>query len=803
MNKPFSSLLTSFLILVLALGSGSCRTDALAPDVSEEVRHIAATDSVVLQLELGNVGFDTRIPVNTPEDVQQEQAARHTRSALTVNTDGTTTLNLTQGGTKELEVLLILRNADGSKVYVSAGNKWRINSDNKTVAATGIYSFTAVKGASGSPSWREDEVWYLDAMTGGTWDNNTKAYLINKECKVPNKLYKVGESLEIGKDIIVPFSLGTSSVGTSDANRLTHDRKWGVRMAVVNHNRNSGGTVYRLVCIDSNPDFRPYGSLLCMRFKNDMHKIKDNPAFATDGMYSKYTWKTPLLSYLLRAISIESSSATTGGWIQTSSLGQPDRMPLTWHGFRPDGTAYRFDNTYDNPFFQKIKLDKTVDNDLHTGYPLFRKNENESDSKWTPYFYVWMKSLDESKNSPLYGSSLGLNVRLELYNASTDNKKVDGARSVITSLRIHKSGHAYFSEKTLGGELMMSSLGYLGPDYVYKTPQGVEQWAQPGYQNEQMINSRYTYNQLQDRINGRDGEYPFPVAKPAYNDEGSPTNTNLRWLIPDELSLASVFPPQMANINHGSRLWNNKFEGRTERVRLGGVIYDKMKSYYFRSAAYTWEQSTNANNYNVFYGLRYVGTDHCEAVRYIQYDEWVYNGPQGNRHRSNNSRFIVQTRHLGKIGLDPDNSQAAYNFLKNVVAAGDPRPQGTPPHNAFWGEDFEHPDASRGITTRSFHVPGSTVNQGNFGTSNQNEAQRVGRAMTIATIIPPGERNAGDFSYYIVVGGGEGQSYEFVRPFTSIAGFSNKRTVQLSIIPMLAPAYFPDPTWVDDIRRQP
>ena len=73
--------------------------------------------------------------------------------------------------------------------------------------------------------------------------------------------------------------------------------------------------------------------------------------------------------------------------IASSSLGR---------GCRPDGSAYTFSTA--NPFKQTVQLDRAVTGNMHTGYALPRKKDSEADSKYTPYFYVWTKSIDESKD---------------------------------------------------------------------------------------------------------------------------------------------------------------------------------------------------------------------------------------------------------------------------------------------------------------------------------------------------------------------------------------------------------------------
>lgn len=481
-----------------------------------------------------------------------------------------------------------------------------------------------------------------------------------------------------------------------------------------------------------------------------------------------------------------------------STLGQPDRFPLAWHGFRADGTAYRFDTHTDDPFFVKVQLDKALSSDPKTGYPLLRKQKNESDSQWTPYYYVWMKSLDETKDIALYGS-LGLNVRLGLYNATMEDAGGEGSRSAFASLRMHKSGHAYFRETRLKGALMLSPLAYFGPNYVHTGQYGQKQWPKSSWYNSMMAASRYRYDRLRNEYGGE-----FGVAVPSDDDLSSPLNTDLRWVVPDKLTINSVFPPAMNNINVGSRLYNGKFNRQTQHIKVGGIEFKNVVSYYYRSWFYTWEQSTSKTNYNVFYALRNVGTPFCEAVRYTEYGDWVYTGSASLNTPSEGTKFVIHTRHLGDIGLDPNDEAGCQRFLRDVIAAGDPPPAGVAPTNKFWG-DFWNPDIDRGITVRSFFVPGSGAGRPNFrpggGGPENEESYYIGRYMQMLVREPNNRQGEAEFSNYQIVAGGQGQSYVFTSPFTGANSFWNTRAYGASVLPVLAPNSYSDPAWLDDLRR--
>ena len=788
----FKSLL---FVAVFAAALGACRSDELAmrERSTTEKEQAQRADTFSLKLDFPSIGFKSKITAVSDEGGENAgNSEKATRTALLVKNDGTTQLELNPGEATTMSVLLILRNQDGSKIYVSANNNWNIvKGQELSLDASGIYNFTAVKGASGAPTMTKDDVWYLDAMTGGDWDANTKAYNINKSCRIPNKLYKPGEKLVLGKDIIVPFQLGTDAVGRAG------ERRWGVRMAVANNDRNSSNLSARLVCIDAAPNFLPYGSLLCMRFKNSMHKLSEDPGIKkhVDNTYNQLTWKKTSFSYFLRGISVESSTSTTGGWISVNQLSAPDRSPLSWHGYRPDGHGYSFVSVQDDPFFQQVRLDKADPNNLKSGYPLFRLKQGQKDTEWTPYYYVWMKSIDESRDNALYGSE-GLHVRMELYNATLEQSGL-GSRTAFVSEKNHKSGRAYFRDKELVGGLVLTPLGYFGPDFVLSDSRyaGAYVWPDSTAENRVLANSRYFLPELRGYfansfdVNGR----------PSVT--GAPTLTGLKWQIPDAHTVNSVFPPHLGNINASSHARGDDMQERTEDVSIGGVLYKGMKSYYYREANFIDNESNSPKNYNSYFALRFVGTPFCEAVRYTEYGQWNHGntGNPGNKPKdyTPDSRFVIHTRHLGNEGVRFKDDASAKAFLKNVVAANRPR-MNQAPHNEFWG-DFWKPDVSRGITIRVFHVPGSPTP---VGPGSPQESARVGAyvGLVFQMAVKNGYwKGRPNFMTYQFDNSGRFQhSFGFVDPFKQT--FKEKYQAT-SVLPVLAPAELEDPAYVDASRQ--
>ena len=806
-NNFFKSLL---FVAVFAAALGACRSDELAvrePSKSKEV--VEKADTFSLQLDLPSMSFNSKITAVSDVTMADEANAegKNTRAALHVKQDGTTTINLTtEGG--PLKVLLILRNQDGSKVYVSPNNNWTVVSETK-VEASGIYNFTAVKGASGAPTMTKDDVWYLDAMTGGEWDPSTKAYIINRSCSIPKKMFKPGEKVKLGTnmadantDIVVPFQLGTNDVANAGV------RKWGVKMAVANNDRNSSNLTPRLVCIDPHPNFSPYGSLLCMRFRNNTSMIAKNLAANQDPAFNNRTWQPGHYSFLIRGISVESTSSTPGGWIPVDRLAAPDRTPFQWYGFDADGKAYRFDKQTDKPFFKYVKLDGVVDNDYHTGVLLKRGTPGQEDAPWTPYYYVWVKSLDETKSEALYGSA-GLAVRLNVYNATLDpattmHDPIVDPRVVITSRKNHHSGRAYFADASISTELGISPLSQTAVGLLFqnKVNGHVMNFWPPDinhgyvtYPNSEFSKRRVEYEAIVSDLNGY-----FSVSPSRY-DSPNPEQNGLKWMIPTGPMIKSVFPPQMNDINvmkyHGGGEWREMHED----VSIAGVNLSNTLNYYYNPWEYDWKFSKQDNYYHTYFGLRFVGTPYCTVYRYTLFGKWDNMDQAHGTNFHEHTRFVIQARHLGNI---PEPSQGWKNFMKEVVAAGNAPSNGNPHKNDFWGQDFWNPSVEKGITTRVLAVPGAPSSKGGGPFAGTGTAARsVGTWLSLAVNKNGNLNNPELQTYDIRETANDGyyyQNYTFNNPFSGGAGVWNRRNFVLSVFPFLAPVTIPEPQWVGERR---
>ncbi len=735
MKKKLFCFKSLLFVAAFCAALGACRSDELAVREPSQARGAVAeqADTFSLQLDLPSLDFRDKITAVSDVTVADEANAdpKNTRAALKVNQDGTTTINLTTEN-KPITVFLILRSHDGKKVYVSPGNNWQIvNGATTKVEASGKYRFTAVKG--GAFAFNKDEVWFLDAMTGGEWNAAKKAYEINKTCAIPSKMFNPGESLRLGTnmadsktDIVVPFLLGTDEVGRAG------ERKWGVRMAVANDDRNSNNLNPRLVCIDAAPNFKPYGSLLCMRFRNAIG-VEKGQNVDVDPLLKLRKAIPSFYSYVLREIHVESTSSTPGGAISVDKLGAPERDILPWTPYKVGGQVYTFAKKMDAPFKSESYFANVKKDNYLTGYPLKKgKLENgkvKEAGPPTPYYYLWVKSLDEDQNRALYGSS-GLKVSCTMYNSSLRPETLGGKRAMtsrrvfVSSTKTHKTSRAYFSDKALDGEIFFPATYYMAPEILYNHPRWGLTWPDSAASNVDVSErSRLFFRNFRDKFGGKE-EFDVNVHRGPNDDIG--TSTRIKWIVPTRKMVESVFPPKLPGINEGQAYTAGKMEKRHEMVSIGGRMVEA-DSYYYNPWAYHSDQSLDKRNYHVYYGLRFVGTPYCEAVRYTLYGQW--NAPASATLVPGSSRFIIHSKHLGDVSFTEQEAREFFEqTLKSPVQPSpNPRPLGTPPENEFWGKFWERkPDDDVNMTI--LHLGGRRGLRGGNGSVD------LGRALSIVAI---------------------------------------------------------------------
>ena len=804
MKKKLICFKSLLFIAAFCAALGACRSDELVVrEVSKSTAVAEKADTFSLKIDFPTtIHFDGKITATNDVTMADEANAedKNTRAALHVNQDGTTTINLTTNG-EPLKVFLILRNQDGSKVYVSANNTWNLVSGETTkVEASGKYTFIGVKGATGAPTWTKDEVWYLDAMTGGEWDAAKKAYEINKTCAIPKKMFNAGENVRLGTnmtdgktDIVVPFLLGTDEV--ADAG----ERKWGVRMAVANDNRNSNALTPRLVCIDAAPNFMPYGSLLCMRFRNHVKVVSDTHGALTDPVFAA---KTAVVvpnnfSYYLRSVSVESTSSTTGGCIKMDELSSPTRDILPWHPYKAGITDYVYSANHQTPFKMSTDFDLAESNNLSSGYWM-PKGKNPGDAgDWTPYYYLWVKSLDESLSAPIDNSE-GLKVRCSMYNHtvkpetfSKGNARVF-SRVFVASKKVHKTSHAYFANRDLDGEIFMPAVFYTAPDILFRDGRhnNTLTWPDSAIRNVEVAEpARFSYSDFHRYFRGK-MDFHVDVFKGPTDTKG--TSTRVKWIVPSRQMIRSVFPPTLDGLNSGAKYGASPAPvKKSETVNINGRVFTA-DSWYYNPRRYESEDSKKPRNYHVFYGLKFVGTPYCEVVRYTFYSQWRPPKGAGSTWIPDDTRFIIHSKHLGDVSFSNAEEVKAFfeQEVKSVVnPSSDPAPKGVPPYSSFWG-DFWNPKPEDNVTMRIFHISGLVGGGGSTG------SYELGRAVALAAVASQG-KNPGDFNdvhaYQILDGGAIPGAFDFVENWYTNPLVRSKG--RISVLPFISPyADADDPT---------
>ena len=128
-------------VAIFLVTLGACGTDELTqrtvqPASVEEER----VDTLRLQLDFPTINFRSEI---TAVEEGQEASNLKTRASLEVQDRGVTKVNLLANGTQNMKVFLILRNRDGSKVYISDNNDWKVVESQK-LSASGVYTLSLI-----------------------------------------------------------------------------------------------------------------------------------------------------------------------------------------------------------------------------------------------------------------------------------------------------------------------------------------------------------------------------------------------------------------------------------------------------------------------------------------------------------------------------------------------------------------------------------------------------------------------------------------------------------------------------------
>ena len=184
----------------------------------------------------------------------------------------------------------------------------------------------------------------------------------------------------------------------------------------------------------------------------------------------------------------------------------------------------------------------------------------------------------------------------------------------MSSKKVHKTGHAYFANRSLDGEIFMPATFYTAPDILsrHRDHNDVITWPYPDTPNEALAKLDEKYPTGAGRFNFRDfnsyfrGKSHFPVSVFKGPTDQTGTSTNIKWVVPSRMMIRSVFPPTLQDLNAGKKYGVSPAPvKKTETVNINGRIFTA-DSWYYNPWPYDVDNSKRDRNYHVYYGLRFV-----------------------------------------------------------------------------------------------------------------------------------------------------------------------------------------------------
>lgn len=682
----------------------ACSSDDIVLATQGEVT--TATKGQVMTFAPKEVGFNTDF---APAEKKDSAATRGVR--LTVGDMGLPSIQLTtDDGDTSFPVLVMLykegANPSFSETSLSIIKKTvEINGKQQTITRLKFPNNNLV--FSPGPAEREGN-WRLYAFYGyDQWDAANKQLHYNKKMIALNRFLKKEDVITLGKDLKIPFTLRESD----DANAAMGAP---ISIAV-----NEAGQW--VLNIEGAPYFKPEGSLYNMKFWNGMNSVSLNNL---NLPYPNSTSSAPKFDFRIDHIYIESTHSAAEGYYDLAhnlpTVGT--RKGFAWKnakvGVPIDGdkaayvTGGETEVSAQSPY--KYRVDLATPASFNSG-------------EETGYFYFWMYdpayNLDSQDNT-FANPDEGLAVRLDIFNKTLNLRQTPAM--VYSSRKKHKSGNLYRIKPELSTVLMPNALDWMGNQL--DEINGTYYWADP-----------YRQNNTETNAKGEPGSGDFfkfasnsslqisNLLKKTFSvkDYYSPNAPVHQWYIPDEATVKSVFP--FINGNAELEKITTAFDRPadymvgpvTESVKIAGIPFNNVKSYYYRKDKSNWEDRAyqfgdGSDNFkvkngpyagtiqrdsrNIVYAIRFAGTPYCTAFMYMEKGKWYnaeittdpyrYYNPSD---KSEYSKLRIYAKHLGLLyGFDGQyDEQKLKDYLKNVVARND-----------FWGSDVFADDPWPEVTRR-------------------------------------------------------------------------------------------------------
>lgn len=672
------------LMALVCVGLGTlhaCRQD----DMTTSQQSSAETHkSGLVNLDLGDIELDPEVAIHIASTTTSARGIE-----LVTKADGSLpNFQFTVGQTQTEEDFPVVLGLVSAKQDIDcyARATWKLIKEQDPQTGKMRYYVRAKKSTttfSPAPDYSkltEGEDWYLHALyaPGGTWDEATKSWVYKPTYKV-TKLFALGEKLTIGKDIDIPFVLGSNrkTGGWFEGYPMTAAKKFDKATKKYYWNfgikqlyENPSGTTLADKGEPFNPRFKMQGSLYAFTLQNAQQR---NVPFSSDDKDDTFIAKLsnrPVYDYLIKAFFVESTVATNEVRYKFDKLRlkvpealreQPTYKLILNGGINLLSPGYGIRaEAVTNP---------TLEKPTRIHFPISNGTNDLNVGQKSKVFYFWMSDIDATemakKKEKGNGTSLSVNLYNKIYKMTTGMKNI-----YIFKNKEHTSGAIYRTPVSINEEASFNPLARMAPGYISRNSSGVY------YFSDAMSDiANDTPNNLDKDGNPGSGELfdanavrMIGQSKQTANfskvnnfsnlngDNGTVTfnYSDLKWIVPDKYDIYSVFPYNEDGqkvsdgvFRHGQA--DKLITQTNEKVRLDGRRMT-VTSYYYREKATSAENQSNNSDQDVVYAYRFVGTPHATVFRYTLSGAWYKTGARGQEAPtipSTNSRFQIEARSVG------------------------------------------------------------------------------------------------------------------------------------------------------------
>ena len=662
------------LMALACIGLGTlhaCRQD----DMTTSQQSSAGTQkSGLVNLDLGDIELDPEVAISVASTTTSARGIE-----LATKADGSLpNFQFTLGQTEEdFPVVLGLVGAK-QDIDCYARATWKLIKEQDKETGKMRY-YVRAKGStttfSPAPNWSkltQDEDWYLHALyaPGGTWEDGTKSYKYKSDKKV-TKLFALGDKLTIGKDIDIPFVLGSNrkvgdpADGWFEGYPLKAQRNplapngWSFNYQIVKKTDQTE--------VEARPRFKMLGALYAFTLENTQQANVPFSSLDKDDKFIAKLKNRPTYNYLIKDFFVESTVATNEVRYKFDNLRK--RIPEIYRhmpGYELLFANGRINQFGDYGFGIKAEAvtNPTLEKPTRIHFPISDGTNDLNVGKKSNVFYFWLsdiaKDAIDQKTKPGDGTSLSVNLYNKTYKMTT------GMKNIYTfTKKEHKTGAVYRTLVGIDEEASFNPLARMAPGYVSRNKKGdyyfsdamsdVENDAPNNLDKDGSPGSGQLFSASEVRTIGDDKQKAnFSKVNNFSNLNGKDDlvtfdYSDLKWIVPDKYDIYSVFPynkdgQKMSDgiLLHGQA---DKLIIQTdEDVRLDGQR-KTVTSYYYREKTTSKEEQKNNYAQDIVYAYRFVGTPYATVFRYILSGAW--DQPGNGLTPSKKSRFTIEARSVG------------------------------------------------------------------------------------------------------------------------------------------------------------